>query len=303
MKIGSYFIFFLLLMFITPDIQAACFNKNTPWWGTGDTKETCRYKAKQVARQKALELKARDLEINKQEYNLRNGITGNNNVVLGLGGLFGKNQQENADMAVTSLVQTKHQLRVEIMGFLKADSAYFNAPKAPDAIFFNGAAWEYYVSPNMGFGVLWQQFSLSGARDFDVIKDNSGDVLFFPGNVTKGDYSLLLPYVTFNGQISDPWHWTFQVGIGRNEVKLEYKEVDYKAYPNARKSEDRELTDSAAFMFGLNVEKWSSGMKYGCGTRIITSSVDTSDYLEQMNMGSQQFLCYVQWMIRPLGLL
>jgi len=189
------------------------------------------------------------------------------------------------------------------MGFQKADSAYFNTPKTPEPIFLNGAAWEYYVSPNMGFGVLYQQYSLHGARDFDVIKDNSGDVLFFPGNVTKAQYSLLLPYVTFNGQISNPWHWVFQIGVGRNEVKLEYKDVDRKAYPNARKSENRELVDSTALMFGLNVEKWTSGFKYGCGTRVITSSVDTSDYLSHMNMGSQQFLCYMQFMFRPLGLL
>lgn len=300
MKTGYYLIFSLLLLLITPDIQAACLGK-TPLWGTGDTKETCRYKAMQTAEKKRLELEATDKEIAQQRYNLNNGVTGNNNVILG--GLFGKNQQAEVPENGSVIVLTQHQFRVEVMAGLKADSAYFNTPKAPDAIFFNGAAWEYHISPNMGFGILLQQFTLSGASDFDTIKDNSGDVLFFPGNVTKAQYSLLLPYVTFNGQISNPWHWTFQVGIGRNEVKLEYKDVDLKAYPNARKSVDRELTDSAALMLGLNIEKWSSGMKYGCGTRLISSSVDTTSWMDKMNMGSTQALCYVQWMIRPLGLL
>ena len=223
-----YCLFFLLIMFITPSVYAACI-KNTPLWGTGDTKETCRYKMRQKAQIKQIELEATDQKIARQRYNLNNGITGNNNVVLGLGGLFGGNQQDKAAETGESLVLTKHQIRVEIMGFLKADSAYFNTPKAPDAIFFNGAAWEYYVSPNMGFGVLWQQYSLSGATDFDVIKDNSGDVLFFPGNVTKGEYLLILPYVTFNGLISNPWHWAFQIGVGSNTVKLETKEIDVRS--------------------------------------------------------------------------
>jgi len=296
-------LFVSILLLSTASIQAGCI-KGTPIWGTGDTKETCRYKQLQDAEAKQLELDTRDRELSRKRRNLDNGVSGNNNVIFG-GGLFGNKTKNDVEENESGrIVLTKYQARVELMFGVKPDSAHFNTPGAPDSISINGAGIEYYVSPRMGFGLMMQNYKVTGARTFDPIRDTSGDVLFFPGDVESNSYSLIMPYVTFNGPITgEKWHWILRFGIGKNDVKREYEAIDRAAYPKVKSSETKEVSDGAAMLFDLGIEKWVSGAKLGCAARYITSSVDTSDYLEHMNMGSQQFLCYVQWMIRPFGLL
>jgi len=287
--------------------QAQCI-QGVPIWGTDDTKETCRYKKLQDAEEKRIELEARDIELQRKKYDMQNGtgVRGNNNVILGglPGFLGGGNTMQNAKES-GFIVQTTYQVRVESLLGVKPDSKHFNSIRPPDGapLAAFGVAFEYFISPNMSFGIIGQQYTVSGAKDFDPIKDTSGDILFFPGEVEKAEYRLILPYVAFNGLLGGQWHWTFRLGAGQNKVELKRNPIDASLAPKAVQPEDQTHSDSAAIMFDLGVEKWVSGFKYGCAARYITSGVDTRNVLEHMNMGSQQFLCYVQFMIRPLGLI
>ncbi len=285
--------------------QAACMPlfPEKPVWGTGDTAESCRYKMKQDQEEQRIEREVRDRKLQQKRYNMSNGISGNNNVVLGLPSFMGGKPADAKESGF--IVQTTYQIRIESLLGVKPDSKHFNTIRPPEGapLAAFGIAFEYFISPNMSFGLLGQQYTVDGAKDFDPIRDVSGDILFFPGEVESADYRLILPYVAFNGLLGGQWHWTFRLGAGLNKVELKRNPIDTTLAPKAVPSKDQTLEDSAAIMFDLGVEKWVSGFKYGCSARYITSSVDTRNTLEYMSMGSQQFLCYVQFMIRPLGLI
>lgn len=289
------------------EVQAACIGK-IPVAFTGDTRNTCRVKEAQKEETQLLEIERKNAQLEAQRNDINNGITGSNNVILGgLNGMFGKRKEDSGGVS-SSIVLTQHQVRAELAFGVIPGAYQFNDPGLPEHFFFNGAAWEYYVSGNLSFGFLMQQWSRTGGRDFDPIyggrQDVTGDVpLYFPGAMDKLQYTLYLPYVALNAALGGPWHGVFRFGIGRNQVKVKYKPIDQVLHPYAGQPEDTTHVDNAAIMFDIGVEKWVSGTKIGCAARWINSQTDTRDYQQYMDMGSSQLLCYAQFMLRPLGIL
>lgn len=319
MKNPSYakvIIFFILLFSLTiNNASGACLGK-TPVWGTGDDKISCREKQqlKKEAQQLKIQKKRQKLANEKRRLRMNNqGIgsgEGNTNVILG--GLSeimsGRRANENSGMSQIEI--TQHQFRVELMPYVIPGAYQFDAPGAPENFFINGLAWEYYLNENLGFGFLWQEWSKTGSQGFDPImaqqRDGSGDTaIFFPGDVERISYRSMIPYVTINSQLGSPeWVAIGRVGVGITQAQVEYKSINKILYPLASQPGNKSYQDSTSLMFDLAIERWTeSGTRLGGALRYINGRNETSNYLEYINLSSAQIVFYVQFMLKPLGLL
>jgi hypothetical protein len=218
--------------------------------------------------------------------------------------------------AKAKIILTKHQARIEWMPYLIPGAAQFDEPGTPENLFLNGVAWEYYLNPNLGFGILIQQFHKAGGKNFDPIMNNlnmaaadetadyQSRPVLFPGAIERVSYTHLIPYVTFNTQLGTPlWNAVCRFGIGMTKADITYKTIDKKAYPYADQPSDVSRSDNASLLFDIGIERWSENIKIGGALRYINARHDASNYNEYFNMSSAQVLFYVQWMIRPFGLL
>ena len=308
-KVNYYSILLLcfVMFLVSVNAHAACI-KGSPVWGTGDTRETCKRKVELKQEEKRIEVEKKEREIKRKREALNNnsGIgagQGNTNVVLGgLGDMLsGRNEEKLPD---EQIVVTRHQLRVEVMPFVIPGAYQFDDPGMPEKFFFNGAAWDYYLNESFGIGFLWQQWSKEGGRGFDPVMDNAENPVFFPGAIDRIKYTSYMPYITLNSQLGSPlWNGVFRCGIGRTQGEIEYKTIDAVKYPGAEQPEDITIADQTSIMFDLGVERWTYGAKIGGALRYINARHDTSNYREYVNLGSAQILFYVQFMLRPLGLL
>jgi len=196
---------------------------------------------------------------------------------------------------------------VELMPFVIPGAYQFDEPGMPEKFFVNGAAWDYYLNESFGIGLLWQQWAKDGGRGFDPIihSDTSGDTaVFFPGAIDRIKYTTYMPYITINSPLGSPtWNGVFRLGIGRTQAEIQYKTIDGVKYPGAEQPQDIIIADQTSVMFDLGVERWTYGAKIGGALRYINARHDTSDYREYVNLGSAQVVFYVQFMLRPLGLL
>jgi hypothetical protein len=307
-------LFIVLLSFCGIDSAlAACVGK-LPIFGTGDDRRSCAIKAELKKEEKQLEIQEREERIARKKRAINNSGTGagtgNTNVILGgLRDMTGNKLQEEP---METIVLTQHQARVELMPYVIPGAYQFDAPGMPEKVFFNGAAWEYYVNKNLGFGILWQEWAKRSGRKFDPVMNNhpdaSGDyhstATVFPGGIDRIKYTLYIPYVTVNTQLGSPlWNGVFRCGIGRTQAEIEYNDINYLAYPYATQSEDVTRIDNTAIMFDLAVERWTYGFKLGGALRYVNARYDTMDYHDYISLSSAQFIIYAQFMIRPLGLL
>lgn len=314
MKIKILFLL-LFISLITSSIYAGCIGKH-PVWGTGDDKKSCLEKQELKAEEKRLKFQQRKQKLENERLRLRannTGVgsgTGNNNIILsGLEEII-SGQKSGANQP--DIVISKHQVRIEFMSYVIPGAYQFDKPGMPKPL-YNGLAWEYYVDPNLGFGVLWQEWNKEGGRSFDPIKttqyDESGDAFqatkHFPGHIDSISYRSIIPYVTINARLGSPlWVAIGRVGIGPTYASVKYKPINKASNPYADQPGDTTYTDGASLMFDLAIEKWTlGGTRMGGFIRYINARNDTSDYLEYLNMSSAQIGFYVQFMLRPLGLL
>lgn len=306
----------LVILFLFLSVSAgfgACIGK-TPIWGTGDDKLSCREKQRLKREEQELKIQKKRQKIANEKNKIRNnqGIAsgdGNTNVILGgLQEILNGEQQPDYAGGYTEISQ--HQVRVELMPYVIPGAYQFDTPGMPERFFINGLAWEYYVNKNLGFGFLWQEWSKTGSQGFDPVmagqRDGSGDVaVFFPGDVERISYRTLLPYVTINAQLGSPqWVAIGRVGIGATQAKVEYKDINSTLHPFASQPGDETYMDMSSIMFDLALERWTEGgTRLGFALRYINARHETANYLEYVNMSSAQVLFYVQFMLRPLGLL
>jgi hypothetical protein len=307
-------VFMALACLLSHNALAACIGK-TPVWGTGDDRISCQDKQqlKRQEQQLKIQKKRQDLANEKQRLRNNQGIAsgdGNTNVILGgLSDIInGTQRNEDADHASVEISQ--HQVRVELMPYVIPGAYQFDTPGMPERFFINGLAWEYYVNRNLGFGFLWQEWNKTGGQSFDPVmaqqRDGSGDTaIFFPGDVERISYRSLMPYVTINAQLGSPeWVAIGRVGVGPTQAKIEYKSLNTTAHPYADQPADETYQDMASIMFDLAIEKWTEGgTRLGFALRYINARYETTNYLEYVNMSSAQVVFYVQFMLRPLGLL
>ena len=282
-------------------------------WGTGDDKASClqKKKLKKEEQQLKIQKKERELELERQSLQNNQGPgagTGNTNVILGgLDMLMNGDQQENETAG--EVVFSQHQVRIELMPYVVPGAYQFDDPGTPEQIFFNGAAWEYFLNRNLGFGLSWQRWSKAGGKDFDPViaaqRDGSGDTaVFFPGAIDRLQYTSYVLYATINAELAPSWMSVLRLGIGQTKVDVEYSDINAAANPYARQPADNTYTDSASLMAGLAIEYIAlTGTRIGGEIRYHNARYDTSDYTEYMNLGSTQIVFYMQFMLEPLGLL
>lgn len=306
-------IMLIILLSCFDTAQGACIGK-TPIWGTGDDKISCREKQRLKKEEQSLKIQKKKQKIADEKRRLRNnqGVAsgdGNTNVILGGLHEILNGEQRSADVA-GGVEISQHQVRVELMPYVIPGAYQFDTPGMPERFFINGLAWEYYVNKNLGFGFLWQEWNKTGSQGFDPVmagqRDGSGDVaVFFPGDVERISYRTLLPYVSINAQLGSPqWVAIGRVGIGATQAKVEYKSIDKVAHPFASQPGDETYLDMSSIMFDLAIEKWTEGgTRLGFALRYINARHETANYLEYVNMSSAQVIFYVQFMLRPLGLL
>lgn len=294
-------------------VFGGCMGK-IPVWGTGDDKISCREKQRLKKEEQQLKIQRKKQEIAEEKRALNSPNIGsghgNTNVVLGgLNEIF-HGTQEQAEYSASSIEISQHQVRVEVMPYVIPGAYQFDAPGMPEQFFINGLAWEYFVNKNLGFGFLWQEWSKTGSQSFDPVmagqRDGSGDTaIFFPGDVERISYRSLMPYVTINAQLGSPlWVAVGRVGIGSTQAKVEYKDIDKTANPFAEQPGDATYQSMSSIMFDLAIERWTEGgTRLGFALRYVNARHETPNYLEYVNMSSAQAVFYVQFMLRPLGLL
>jgi hypothetical protein len=312
MKKVSYFkwLCVVILFLNSQESFSACLG-GIPLWGTGDDRVSCAQKRILKKEEKQLEIKKREAELEQERQKVQSGVghgSGNTNVVLG--GLRDMINGGNQDAMAGHVLRTKHQVRVELMPYVIPGAYQFDKPGTPEHFFINGLAWEYYVDKNLGFGFLWQEWSKKDGRSFDPIiasqRDGSGDTaIFFPGDIDRISYRSIIPYVAINAELGSPfWVAVGRVGIGPTQAKVDYKSIDVAAHPYAYQPDSERYQDSASLMIDLAIEHWTNGgTRMGFALRYINARYETDNYLEYINMGSAQAVFYVQFMLKPLGVL
>lgn len=305
-----------ILLLSLNNIYGACIGQR-PIWGTGETRESCIEKQELKAEAERLKIERKKQKLENERVRLRNnntGIgsgTGNNNVILsGLEEIIAGKRNDKKDL---DIIISLHQIRVELAAYVIPGAYQFDSPGTPERLFVNGLAWEYYVNRNLGFGLLWQEWSKKGGRDFDPIKttqyDESGDAFqstkYFPGLIENISYRSIIPYVSINARLGSPlWVAIGRLGIGPTYASVKYKSINRVENPYAEQPGDQTYTDGASLMFDLAIERWTlGGTRMGMFIRYINARNDTSNYLEYLNMSSAQIGFHVQFMLKPLGIL
>ena len=287
---------FILNVLFVESIAASCIG-SIPVFGTGSTKEECKAKSKASDDSQPKKAKEKD----KDDKTIYQGTgAGTHNTTVVLGNPSSEKNSPDSTESDSGLVLTTHQARIELAPYVMPGAYQFDEPGLPEKMFFNGFAWEYYLNKTLGFGILYQEWSKSGGRNFDPIsyRDSSGDshIVAFPGAVKKLKYTLYIPYVTINAKLSPLWCLGGRFGIGHVGVEAEYNETQIS-------SGNTKYSDNASLLFDLFIERWFSGARVGTALRYVSARTDTDDYLEYMNMGSAQVVMYVQFTLKPLGLL
>ncbi len=287
---------FAVSAFFSQNLSASCIG-SIPVFGTGSTKEDCKKKSQSPAEISPEEDDEIDNEI-PPFYQGTGAGTHNTNVILGSQPFV--NQSSPSAESDSGLILTTHQVRIELAPYIMPGAYQFDDPGLPERVFLNGFSWEYYLNKTLGFGILYQEWSRSGGRDFKPIsfRDSSGDThdVAFPGAVQRLKYTLYIPYVTINAKLSPLWCLGGRFGIGHVGVEAEYNESQIS-------SGNTKYSDNTSLLFDLFLERWFSGARVGTALRYISARTDTDDYLEYMNMGSAQVVLYVQFTLKPLGLL
>jgi len=195
-------------------------------------------------------------------------------------------------------IVAKHQVRLEIAPWIIPGAYQFDTPGMPERLFINGAAWEYYLNKSLSFGVLWQQFSKTGGRDFKNVSytDASGDAhsIAEPGSLDRLKYTAYMPYVAINAHLSPKWILGGRFGVGRVEVEAEYSD--------SSGMQNQSYDNNTAMLFDMFIEYIWTDVKLGGNVRYMIANNNTDDYLEYINMGSAQIVFYAQWMLRDLGI-
>lgn len=277
------------------DVSAACIG-NIPVFGSGDTKATCKAKQGEIPAQEVQPQTETKPEPTQNNQGVGSGAHNTNFIV---GDLPSSQSQETLEED-SGLVLTTHQVRIEIAPYVIPGAYQLDKPGMPERVFFNGFAWEYYINKTLGFGLLWQEWSKTGARNFDPITytDSSGDIhtLGLPGAVNRLKYTLYIPYVTINAKLAPKWCLGGRFGIGHVGVEAEYNESKIN-------SGNSKYSDNASMLVDLFIERWFSGARIGGALRYINAQTDTTDYLQYINLGSAQVVFYAQFTIKAFGLL
>lgn len=313
-KLTHFVIFFSIIMFAGSGLALGACIGGKAVWGTGDDRVSC-------AKKQLLKKKRRDLEIERAEKELEDerqrinnsgtgSGTGNTNVILGgLQDMLKPDKDSPDSPEIKDIPFSQHQLRVEWMPYVIPGAYHFDEPGMPGNILTLGVAWEYFLNKNLGVGFLIQQWEKTGARNFDPVmtrqRDGSGDTaVFFPGAVDRMKWTSYTVYATINAPLADNWMTILRLGFGRTQVDIEYSGVNPSDHPYAIQPKDATYTDDASLMGGLAIEKWTQGgTRIGAELRYHNARHNTSDYTEYVNMGSAQVIFYVQFMLKPLGLL
>lgn len=317
-KLKYFLIFSIIYMLCGGGVALGACIGGKPVWGTDDDRVSCARKQQLKEEKRKLELEKQERELAESRQRLYDGKkkSGNDapNVIIGkLQDILPSKEKEESE---AKIILTKHQLRIELMPYLIPGAAQFDEPGTPEHIFPNGAAWEYYLNPNLGFGIIIQRFHKIGGKSFDPIRNNvnvaAGDAtpdyqsrpVLFPGAIDRVTYTHLIPYATFNAQLGSPlWNAVCRFGIGMTKAHIQYKDINTATYPNATQPDDVTRSDMGSLLFDIGVERWAENFKYGGALRYVKAKYDSNDYNKYFNMGSFQFVIYAQWMIRPLGLL
>lgn len=278
-----------ILLFLHSHVSASCIGL-VPVFGSGDTRETCKAKKNGKVEE----------EPEKIQTQINEGVgSGEKNINVILNDLPSSKSEQKTE-ADSGLILTTHQARIELAPYIIPGAYQFDSPGLPERIFINGLAWEYYLSKTLGFGILWQEWSKTGGRDFDPVsyRDASGDThtIAFPGAINRLKYRLLIPYVTLNANISPLWCIGGRVGIGHVDVEAEYNESEISS-GNSR------YDDNTSLLFDLFIERWFRGARVGGALRYVNARYNTTNYLDYINLGSFQTVIYVQFTLKTLGIL
>lgn len=259
---------------------ASCLG-SVPLYGSGATWEDCQKKSKD----------------NKPETRNSGPGAGHNNVnVWTAPPNSAESSSESSERGDRDLI-ARHQVRLEISAWVISGADNFDKPGMPEKFFFNGGSWEYYLNPNLSFGILFQQFSKTGGRDFDDIayQDASGDthILASPGSLDRLQTTIYMPYVGIHSYLTDKWGAGFRFGIGRVEAAAEYSDSSGMS--------NKSYDDNTAMMIDAYLDYRWGDVKIGSYVRYVVSNNDSNNYLEYLDMGSAQVGISAQWMIRDLG--
>ena len=317
-----------LLLTWSVDIYAGCI-RTVPIWGTGSTRGECidKQELKREAKELELEEERRTLEARRQKLRNKNNaglVTGEGSSNVILGGLEQILSGKKKDEIKPTISISQHQVRVESLLYTFPAAAQFDTPGMPERPLLGGVAWEYYINRNIGFGVLWQEWSRKGGRSFDSIKNNyyklpdtTDDTVkiddisdfqsatYFPGHIDEIKYRHIGLYVSVNAQLGSPeWQGIGRFGFVMTDASVSYKNIDRLNNPYAEQPENTTYSDGMGMMFGLALERlFEGGMGVGGYVRYVSASNDTSNYLEYINLSSAQFGLYFRVMLEPLGLL
>jgi len=281
-SIFSFFLFLIILLLVCPASSFAGCIGSVPIVNTNDTWESCKRKS----------------ETPPPKTNTGPG-SGENNINVFQSPLTSSETDKKSDQTAISNVITRHQVRIELAPYVIPGAYQFDDPGMTEKLMFNGAAWEYYLNKSFAIGFLYQEWAKAGGRDFKTIQytDASGDVhnMGNPGAIDRLKYTSYLPYVSVNANLAPRWALGLRFGLGHVGVEAEYKDSSGES--------NKSYEDNTSMLFDMFLQwRWDDAL-IGGNVRYINARNDTDDYLEYMNMGSAQIVIYVQWMLRPLGLL
>lgn len=264
--------------------------------GTDDSNESCRSKQQESIKS------VTNTPPSQSEGQINQGPgSGNKSTNFYVNSPPPSNASEKAESSSrNNLIPTKHQLRLELAGFIKPDDTRFNRGGIPEGFFPNGMglAYEYYWNKTVFTGFLYQKRHVSKGKSFDPIsyRDASGDVhnIAYPGAMKRMDVTHYIPYIGFNAQIFDRWHMGGRLGVGRVEAHTEYDESQIKSGGNT-------YSQNMSIMYDIFVEYWIRGVKFGAFYRNVDAEHETSNYLEYVNMGMDEFGISIQITLESFG--
>jgi hypothetical protein len=312
-----------LLIAVTGIVQAACL-KSRHIMGTAGTDELCRmqYEFELKKQRDAIEAQQRQYDTQQAEAKApkmenKGQQAGNAGTIVNLGPLGGGNPTEGASpSAGDDFGVTSHNVALEWSGY-----HFPQAPierTMPDPVLMpTGLRYEWYFSKNFGFGLLYQQYVLTGWKNFDpitvereveetvtVINDQGQEVpatrkvkrqvpVRFPGAVDSMQYQRLMYFATFNTGIGiKGYHLAIRFGSGMARGKVKYRDIDLSKDENkyATQPGDTEYSADQPFFFDASIERWFQQTRVSATVRFVEADNATEDYLDYIRVGGTEIV-------------
>jgi hypothetical protein len=259
--------------------------------------------------------------------------SGNSGTIINLDTGPSSTEQAEQSAMVHGLPIANHYVSIEWSGYHFPGWQTMDSRQMPDPILMpTGIGWTWWMSKNLGFGALYQQFILAGTKSFDPIterrtvtetvdiiddegnpgtatREEERDVpVSWPGSVERVEVQRLLYYMAFNFALGESNQWNVSAKLGSdfyNNYRIKYSDVnlDDENSQYASQPEDRDITGKGLVFWEIAIERWYEGTRLSAYVRVVEGDNQAEDYMDYVDTGGIELGLSASFAIPALGYL